>query len=162
MYSDWSVFAGVVTAVFVWLGFLSFFVWRQNKFLKALFPKSGERDIRKKFEELVNAVEGFNDRLVSLDDKVTQVDVQGMQHIQKVELMRFNPFNETGGDQSFAICLLDNEGSGIVVTSLHTRSGTRVFAKPVIKGRSGKYELSKEEELVIKKAMEEKSHEENN
>lgn len=162
MYSDWPVLAGVVvTAVFVWLGSLSFLVWRQNKFLKALFPKSGERDIRKKFEELVKAVEGFDGKLTDLNGQVTEVNTQGMRHVQRVELVRFNPFNETGGDQSFTVCLLDNQGSGLVLTSLHARSGTRVFAKPVVRGKSSRYELSKEEEAVIKKAMEEKSHEEN-
>ena len=76
-----------------------------------------------------------------------------MQHIQKVELLRFNPYDDTGGNISFTVCLLDDKGSGVVITSLHARSGTRVFAKEVTLGKSSQYELSKEEELVIKKAM---------
>lgn len=160
MYPDWSVFAGTaLAAVFVWLGFLSFLFWRQNKFLKSLFPKSGERDIRKKFEELIKTVESFDVKLSDLNGKVSKNQVQGLQHIQKVELLRFNPYEDTGGDQSFTVCLLDNHGSGIVITSLHARSGTRVFGKEIVSGKSAKYQLSKEEELVIKKAMTEKSDE---
>lgn len=68
--------------------------------------------------------------------------------------MRFNPYNDTGGDISFTVCLLDKDGSGVVITSLHARSATRVFAKNVVLGKGQKTELSKEEELVIKKAME--------
>lgn len=153
MYPDWFVFAGLAVVVFIWLGILSFLVWKQGNFLKSLFPQSGERDIRKKFEELIKVVDSFNKELSDLDHKVTNVQSQGLQHIQRVELLRFNPYDDTGGNISFTICLLDDKGSGIVLTSLHARSGTRVFAKEVTLGKSSQYELSKEEELVIKKAM---------
>lgn len=153
MYPDWFVFVGLAVAVFVWLGILSFLAWKQGNFLKSLFPQSGERDIRKKFEELIKVVDSFNKELSDLDHKVTNVQSQGLQHIQKVELFRFNPYDDTGGNISFTICLLDDKGSGIVLTSLHARSGTRVFAKEVTFGKSSQYELSKEEESVIKKAM---------
>lgn len=153
MYSDWGWFA-IGGFLAVWLGLLSFLIWQQRQFLRWLFPKSGERDIRKKFEEVTKAVEGFKTELIQLGGKVSGVQSQGLKHIQRVELMRFNPYDDTGGDQSFTVALLDDQGSGFVLTSLHARSGTRIFAKPVKEGRSSKYQLSKEEELVIKKAME--------
>jgi len=71
--------------------------------------------------------------------------------IQKVAVVRFNPFKDTGGDQSFAIALLDLTDSGIVISSLFTREGTRVYSKPIEKGKS-KYPLTKEEEMAIAKA----------
>lgn len=152
MYPDWvgPVMIGILS---IWLGILSLLVWRQNKFLKLLFPKSGERDIRKKFEEVVKTIDNFKSELSELSDKVTEHQREGLQHIQKVELLRFNPYNDTGGDQSFTVCLLNSGGSGIVITSLHARSGTRVFGKEILSGKGKKYQLSKEEELVIKKAM---------
>lgn len=154
MYPDWSVIALLVlTVIFIWLIVLTFLIWQQNKFLKSLFPKSGERDVRKKFEEIVKVVADFKNKLSDLDGEVATVRNLGLQHIQKVELLRFNPYNDTGGDQSFTVCLLDSQGSGIVITSLHARSGTRVFGKEIILGESQKYKLSKEEELVIQKAM---------
>ena len=157
MYSDWvgPAAAGFLT---VWLGFLSFLIWQQNKFLKSLFPKGGERDIRKKFEEIIKAVEGFKGNLSGLDGKIEALKEQGLQHIERIELLRFNPYDDTGGDISFTACLLDSSGSGIVITSLHARSGTRVFGKEILFGKSKKYQLSKEEELVIKKAMTEKEN----
>lgn len=153
MYSDW---VGPAIAGFLafWLGTLSFFIWHQSKFLKLLFPKVGERDARKKFEEVLRSVEDFKKDLSGLNGKVTRIQSQGLQHIQRVRLLRFNPFDDTGGDQSFVVALLDDKGSGIVITSLHTRAGTRVFAKDISLGKSIKYQLSKEEELVIKEAME--------
>jgi hypothetical protein len=70
-----------------------------------------------------------------------------------VELLRYNPYEDTGGDQSFSLALLDNDGNGVVVTSLHSRSGTRVFSKPVILGKASQFQFSKEEDEVIKKAL---------
>lgn len=154
MYSDWSVFAFVaLIALFFWLGILSFFIWRQAAFLRLLFPKSGERDIRRKFEEIAGAVETFKGALSKLEQEVFRISGQAVKHIQRVELLRFNPYGDTGGDISFTVSLLDRDGSGVVLTSLHSRSGTRIFAKNIILGKSEKYELSKEEQLVIKKAM---------
>ncbi|MCL4366464.1 DUF4446 family protein [Patescibacteria group bacterium] len=155
MYSDWVGFAAWGLLV-IWLGLLSFLIWQQNKFLTSLFPKSGERDVRKKFEEILKVVEDFKGELSDLGSRVKAVQSQSLQHIQRVGFLRFNPYNDTGGDQSFAVCFLDNEGTGIVITSLHARSGTRAFGKEIILGKSAKYELSKEEELVIKKAMTER------
>jgi hypothetical protein len=67
-------------------------------------------------------------------------------------VVRFNPFKDIGGDQSFALALLDGKNSGLVVSSLHTREGTRIYSKPVIKGESEKYPLTDEEKSAIKAA----------
>lgn len=150
MYSVWGVLVGIF---FIWAGGLSFLIWQQNKFLKSIFPKNGERDIRKKFEEVLASIKSFDERLNSLEGKVNRIGSDGLKHIQRVELMRFNPYDDTGGDQSVTVALLDNKGTGIVITSLHARSGTRIFAKGVIEGRSDKHQFSDEEEKIIKKAM---------
>ncbi|MCR4305739.1 MAG: DUF4446 family protein [Candidatus Daviesbacteria bacterium] len=156
MYSDW-VGAVALGILVIWLGVLSFFVWQQNKFLQSLFPKSGERDIRKKFTEVIKVVEGFRGELSDLESRVIVLKDKGSEHIQRVELLRFNPYDDTGGNISFTVCFLDNKGTGIVLTSLHARSGTRVFGKEILLGKSKKFELSKEEEAVIKKAMTDKA-----
>jgi hypothetical protein len=70
---------------------------------------------------------------------------------QRVGLVRFNPFEDTGGNQSFALALLDAEGNGWVLSSLHARSGTRVYAKAIREGR-GEGALSEEEAAAIKQA----------
>lgn len=72
--------------------------------------------------------------------------------IQKVGLVRFNPFSGVGGDQSFSIALLDGNNDGIIITSLYSREGNRVYGKP-IKGGQSKYQLSKEEQESIDKAI---------
>lgn len=147
MYPDWSVFAGLTAAVvLIWLGILSFIAWKQGNFLTSLFPKSGERDIRKKFAELLSSIDEFKVRLGE--------NQKALEKLVRVAIVRYNPYGDTGGDQSFSIALLSEKGSGVVVTSLHARSGTRVFAKPISEGGVSKYELSKEEQEVVSKAME--------
>lgn len=152
MYSDWVlvIFLGLVL---IWLGVLSFFIWRQANFLEKLFPSSGERDIRKKFEEVIATVSGFKGDLSELREKLGKVEADGLVHLQRVNLLRYNPYDDTGGDQSFSVALLDEKSNGLVITSLHSRAGTRVFAKPVVKGKAESYNFSKEEEEVIKVAM---------
>lgn len=81
------------------------------------------------------------------------LEVRSRGSIQHVGLVRFNPFEDTGSDQSFAIALLDDRRDGIVLSSLHGRGQTRVFAKPVEGGES-KHTLSDEEAQAIKIAVE--------
>ena len=71
---------------------------------------------------------------------------------QRVGLVRYNPFEETGGNQSFALALLDAAGDGWVLSSLHARSGTRVYAKAIKSGR-GDAALSDEETAAIQQAQ---------
>lgn len=151
MYSVWAVVAGIF---FIWAAVLTYFEWKQNNFLHSIFPKSGDREIRRKFEEILAEVNRFKLDLSRLEKAVSDLDKKGYSHIQRVELMRFNPYGDTGGDQSFVVVMLDNKANGFVLTSLHARSGTRVFAKEVILGKSGKYKFSEEEEKTIKKALE--------
>jgi hypothetical protein len=70
---------------------------------------------------------------------------------QRVGLVRYNPFDETGGNQSFALALLDAKGDGWVLSSLHARTGTRIYAKMITAGRSDA-NLSDEETAAIRQA----------
>lgn len=76
---------------------------------------------------------------------------QNKLNIQKVGLVRFNPFADAGGNMSFTVALLDGRNNGIVVSSLHGREGTRIYAKNIDKGES-KYRLTEEERQAIEKA----------
>ena len=71
---------------------------------------------------------------------------------QRIGLVRFNPFEDTGGNQSFALALLDQGGDGFVISSLHARAGTRVYGKAVAKGTS-ESNLSTEESEALRLAL---------
>lgn len=152
MYLEW-VWQLLVGAVLVWNLILTVLIWKNRNFLKDLFPESGQRDIRKKFEELLQEVTGFKTKLTDLSKKLTVLEADGLKHTQKVKLMRYNPYEDVGGDQSFSVAFLDKNDTGVVLTSLHTRAGTRVFAKPVNSAKALNYEFSKEEEKVVKEAI---------
>jgi hypothetical protein len=66
--------------------------------------------------------------------------------------MRFNPFIDAGSNQSFAIALINDEGNGIVMSSLYARDRMSIFAKPIVNGKS-EFELSSEEKDVLNKAI---------
>ncbi len=90
-----------------------------------------------------------------LDELAVRVmTIEGVQRrtFQRVGLVRYNPFEETGGNQSFALALLDGAGDGWVMSSLHARSGTRVYAKAIKAGRA-ETALSEEEAVAIREAM---------
>jgi hypothetical protein len=96
--------------------------------------------------------EGTVARVEELESQQTQLREAMVRTIQRVGLVRFNPFSDTGGDQSFSIALLDGEGDGLVISSLFSRNDTRVFAKPVQRGQS-KYHLTEEEQQAISLAQ---------
>lgn len=73
--------------------------------------------------------------------------------IEKIKLIRFNPFDDVGGDQSFILVLLNKENSGILLTSLHHRSFTRIYAKSIKNGQGDNITLSKEEKSAILKTI---------
>lgn len=72
--------------------------------------------------------------------------------VQRVGLVRYNPFEETGGNQSFALAMTDANGDGVVISSLHARAGTRLYAKAVVAGRSDAA-LSAEEAEALRIAL---------
>ena len=92
------------------------------------------------------------ERVEALNRLHHDLEAISRQSIQKVGVVRFNPFSDTGGDQSFAVALLDAQGNGVVLSSLHGRADTRIFAKQVQAGRS-KHALSDEEQDAIRKAL---------
>ena len=81
-----------------------------------------------------------------------KIQKDGSLHIQKIGLTRFNPFKDTGGDQSFILSLADGNDTGVIISGLYARSGTRWYAKRIVKGKSIEHELSEEEKKVLKEA----------
>lgn len=72
-------------------------------------------------------------------------------HLQTLTVKRFNPFSDTGGDQSFIMAILDGNSDGVVITSLHSRENTRFYVKSVKGGVGVDHPLSSEEQKIIKR-----------
>ena len=93
-------------------------------------------------------------RVAELDELSRRLERASRGHLQRVGFLRFNPFRDEGGDQSFAVAVTDQEGNGVVISSLHSRDVTRVYGKSLA-GWASPYPLTEEEEQAIKKAKEE-------
>ena len=110
-------------------------------------------------QSLEAVLEAHLDKVIEVARKLDDVaartkvlETRQPQAFQRTGLVRYNPFEETGGNQSFALALLDADGDGWVLSSLHARTGTRVYAKAIVGGRSDTG-LSDEETAAIKQAM---------
>jgi hypothetical protein len=110
--------------------------------------ESLESTLHVTLDKVANLTSGV-DRLAS---RATVLEAVQRTAVQRTALVRFNPFEDTGGNQSFAIALLDADGDGVVVSSLHARQNTRVYAKAVAGGRS-EAALSDEEADALRQAM---------
>jgi hypothetical protein len=88
------------------------------------------------------------DQVRAVDKLARRLEGEGVFHLQRLAVVRFNPFRDTGGDQSFAIALADGQGNGVILSSLHARDMTRVYAKPLEKWQSA-YTLTDEEKQAI-------------
>lgn len=97
-------------------------------------------------------LEGVREQAESLRMALNALDASVNNSVQNVGLVRYNPFQETGGDQSFALALLDKKGDGVVISSLHSRNMTRFYAKP-IKSGTAQLSLSDEEAQALQQAM---------
>lgn len=135
--------------LFLWLGVVTFFLIRILRTFSRLTKGVAEKDIRALLEEVLQNISAQGKTANQLKQEIEHLKIEGLTHIQKIGLIRYNPFSETGGNQSFVLAILDGEGNGLVMTSLHSREATRVFAKPVKKGKESGYEFSKEEIQAI-------------
>jgi hypothetical protein len=147
------VLAFAVVPLTVWVAYLQWSSLRLRRRLRAVFRGGGGQSLDEVLDGIVKRLDRTGERLDALNE--LQQDVEAMLRrgtIRNVGVVRFNPFPDAGGDQSFAIALLDAEGTGVVISSLHARTDTRVFAKPVEGGRS-RYPLSDEEQDAIRRAQ---------
>ncbi len=87
--------------------------------------------------------------LASQKKDIVLLTEEGKLHLQNLKLERFNPFGDTGGDQSFILSIMDGNRDGVVITSLHSRENTRFYVKSVSAGSGVEHQLSKEEQKVV-------------
>ena len=148
-----SIFAFLVCVLIVWLGVISFFLYKTIRHYNHLAHGADKKTLTVILESILKTQNVSREHCKDIDVRVTHLERNTKFHFQKVGLLRFNPFADTGGEQSFIVVLLDHEDNGIVLTSLQGRSGVRWYAKQVKKGKGIKFDLSKEEEEAVKKAV---------
>ena len=136
----------------IWNIYLSLNLRRLKKKSRELFRGSKAQDLEGILRQQIKNTEEISGSLKKLENKNRATHNLSLKSVHKVGIVRFNPFNEVGGNQSFAIALLDDSGDGVTISSLFGREGTRVYAK-AIKNKESEYKLSDEEKEAINKAM---------
>lgn len=102
-------------------------------------------------EVQLQKIDKTSQRLDEVSRSLREVEGRSLRAVQHVGVQRYNPFEDTGGDQSFSVALMDDGDNGVVLTSIFSRAQCRVYAKPLDKGASS-YPLSAEEEEAVKLA----------
>jgi len=142
----------LILVLLAWNVFLQVRLEKTRKRIKIFFKGRKAKDLEEVIAEQVKRMKNTESDVKKLfkwnEDLQKLVDVS----IQKVGVIRFNPFKDTGGDQSFVIALLDKNNNGLVISSLYSREGTRIYTKPIKSGDSD-YHLSEEEKEAIAKAI---------
>lgn len=139
-------------AVFIWLTILSGYFIRVLGSWNKLTRSGKDLNLAEILENIVKRQGIVDNKVEEALREINKLESSGRAYFQKYALFRFNPFEETGGDQSFIIAILNGQNSGFVISSLHSRNGTRVYAKQVQNEKSVGHQFSKEEQEVVEKA----------
>ncbi len=146
----------ILALVFLtWNIVLHWQIWQTRKKIKLMFKGTKVADLEGVIFEQIKRSRHIEKNLESLVKFAQHLEKMALHSIQKIAVVRFNPFKDTGGDQSFCIAFLDAKNNGFTISSLFTREGTRIYTKPISNGVSN-YPLTNEEKEAIALAMKSK------
>ena len=124
-----------------------------SEFMKKLGNGKNIDENLKVYMDRVQKVEDLNKEIIQYCERLDKtVDTC----IQKIGIVRYNAFKDTGSDLSFALALLDEDNTGVVMNGIYSREMSNIYAKPVEKGKSS-YTISAEEKLAIDRAIQSKN-----
>ncbi|MEK7119098.1 MAG: DUF4446 family protein [Patescibacteria group bacterium] len=148
-----SMVLSILILLSVWVGALTVLVLRMIGHYNRLTKGVSAIGLKSVLDEILDVQMGLKKQGNALTLELGKLAADGQLHIQRIGIVRFNPFADTGGAQSFTMSLLDGQDNGIVITSLYARTGNRWYVKEVQKGTGKDIELSREEQAAIKKAV---------
>lgn len=146
------LFIGIVIGCLLWLSLLTFLLVRMVSHYNKLGEGSSKIGLQGILQDILNTQRGLVAKTSELDKVARTLAILGKRHMQRIGIVRFNPFADTGGAQSFTIAFLDGEDNGIIMTSLYARAGNRWYIKEIVAGKGKEHELSKEEGEAIRSA----------
>ena len=136
-----------------WIVYLTYLLFQLKNHYTSLIHDSSGKNLQQILEEIVKQEEETKKMLASLSHRYDKIEEEERVALKKIGLTRFNPFKDTGGDQSFILSILNQEDTGIVISGLYSRLGTRWYAKKVEKGQGVDHELSDEEKKAVAAAQ---------
>jgi predicted ribosome quality control (RQC) complex YloA/Tae2 family protein len=143
----------IIFFVFIGITIVMSFFWMftTEQRLKRFFLGKKAKDLEDTIVTLENEISKLKIAKEKNEKEISLLNQKLKKSIRGLETIRFNPFPDQGSNQSFAIGLLDEEGDGVVISSLYSRERMSVFAKPIKKNKS-EYELTDEEKQVLEKS----------
>ncbi|MEK7521829.1 MAG: DUF4446 family protein [Patescibacteria group bacterium] len=142
----------IIGGVFaLWLAGITFWIFKIASHYNNLVKRSDKKTLTDILKSILDCAKTNESKIDLVDKKLDALEKRVEGHIQKLGVVRFNPYGDTGGNQSFAVALLNSKNTGMVILSLHGREGTRVYTKTVVNGKSAQ-DLSYEEKQAIEQA----------
>jgi 3-dehydroquinate dehydratase len=139
------IIIGILGLVMITLGI---FIGKLSNRLSQLTGGKNVHSLETIIKENNMMILDLNTKIQNHEEQILDLKKEAMNSIQNIGVVRFNPFKETGGNQSFAIALTDKKKNGVILSSLYSRDRVNVFAKP-IKNGSSEYTLTDEEHSAI-------------
>ena len=137
----------------IWCIILTVLVAKEKQVFKDLSKGVTKKDLLSILKQITHSQSKNSENLEKVVQQIETIHKLNRNHLQKMGFVRFNPFSDTGGDQSFCLCLLDQNNNGIVITSLHSRDTTRLYAKYVAEATLKDVEFSQEESRCYQEAV---------
>lgn len=109
-------------------------------------------NINDMLQDYVKSVEEIKKENEEIELYCKKIDEDSKQNLKKIGLVRYNAYKDTGSDLSFALAILNDKNTGIILNGIYGRDTSNIYAKPIIKGNS-EYALSREEKEALEKAM---------
>lgn len=147
----WPIILAII--FFSWLALLTFLLWKTRSHYSRLTQGTVGGNLQAVLEKILTRLNDNGAVITVLKKELGKMSLDNLNHLQKIGFVRFNPFPETGGNQSFSLAVLDGKGNGVVLSSLHSRESTRIYAKTIKTGKAGNFDLSAEEKQAIAQAV---------
>ncbi len=124
---------------------------KQNN--KELFAGTKIKNLEELLLNQTRTIKVLDKDIQELYNISNQINALALRGLHKTAIVRFNPFKDIGGNQSFSIAFLNGKNNGLTLSSLFTREGARIYSKSIVAGQSEKYPLTEEEKEAIEIAM---------
>ncbi|MFZ2976168.1 MAG: DUF4446 family protein [Candidatus Moraniibacteriota bacterium] len=145
-------FFGLFLLFLSWIIFLQIQLSKLKKKNKAFFAESSVKNVEELILSHSKNLKLLDKDIQELYNISNQINALASRGFHKFGLIRFNPFKDVGGDQSFSLALLNGKNDGITISSLFTREGAKIYSKSIVSGISEKHPLTEEEKEAIKLA----------
>src|SRR3990167_7907269 len=143
----------IIFLIFIGVIILIGVIWtiRTEKRLKRFFAGKKGKDLEESIIILEEDISKLKSAKEKTEKEIIEINKKLKKSIRGLETIRFNPFPDQGSNQSFAVGMVNEDGDGVVFSSLYSRERMSIFAKPIKNGKS-EYELTTEEKEGLEKA----------